>query len=600
MRWSDPQTWGGMLPAREASVVIPPGRLVMVDQDVDVRGIVVEGVLEFARRDTRLSAEYLIAAGNGVVRAGTAAEPFAQQLVITLRGADRNANVMGAGTKVLAAIGGAIEFHGRPVTSWTRLQGTAAAGATRITLAEPPRDWRVGDRIAIAPTDYDPFEAETRVIAAIDGAAVTLDSPLAHTHWGEIEPLASGQTIDQRASVGLLSRSITVRGDNAATPWFGAHVMVMGNGVGRFSHVEITGAGQAGLLGRYPIHWHISGDRGRESFLVGSAVHSNFQRGLVVHRTNELQVRDNVIFDSYGHLVFIESSDEVRNVFDRNLVMLTRALPAAQRNAEIGFEHETAAAMASGFWISNGHNRFTRNVVAGVEEGHGYWFVDGAFVDLTGREYELFCRPHSSQTCHLGTNEYFSRVRSGATLLEFRDNMAHTIAHRPGAPGLSIGGNFFAANALMLDNFVPASSANASIQGFRAWKATFYGIWGAHGESNQGPRIVDAIVTDSRGALFNGGQGSGLRPMALQGVTLVKTTRNQPAERTAWSEQRWSDFFHRFNSANDTFWTGITTYPRPRIDFAQPTAPLQGYPAFTEFSNVQLFGWTEAEKASPR
>ncbi len=147
----------------------------------------------------------------------------------------------------------------------------------------------------------------------------------------------------------------------------------------------------------------------------------------------------------------------------------------------------------------------------------------------------------------------------------------------------------------MLDNFVPGDAANAPIQGFRAWKATFYGIWGAHGERNQPPLIVDAIVADSRGALFNGGQGSGLRPMALRGVTLVKTTRNQPAERASWSEQRWRDFFHRFNSANDTFWTGITTYPRPRIDFANPTAPLQGYPAFIEFSNVQLLGWTDRD-----
>ncbi len=45
---------------------------------------------------------------------------------------------------------------------------TAAVGATQITLLQAP-NWRVGDRIVLASTDFDPFQAEEVTITAISG-----------------------------------------------------------------------------------------------------------------------------------------------------------------------------------------------------------------------------------------------------------------------------------------------------------------------------------------------------------------------------------------------------------------------------------------------
>ena len=49
--------------------------------------------------------------------------------------------------------------------AWTKLASTAAVGATQITLLQSP-NWRVGDRIVLASTDFDPFQAEEVTITA--------------------------------------------------------------------------------------------------------------------------------------------------------------------------------------------------------------------------------------------------------------------------------------------------------------------------------------------------------------------------------------------------------------------------------------------------
>lgn len=48
-----------------------------------------------------------------------------------------------------------------------RLGATAKAGDKQITLADKASGWRVGDQIGLSPTDYDPFEAETRTIKKV-------------------------------------------------------------------------------------------------------------------------------------------------------------------------------------------------------------------------------------------------------------------------------------------------------------------------------------------------------------------------------------------------------------------------------------------------
>ena len=92
---------------------------------------------------------------QGIFKIGSKTNRFTNQARIILHGAkDSDSMVISpdaAGNKMLAATGG-LEFYGiAPETVWTRLAETAEVGATNI-LVEEANDWKVGDKLAIAPS----------------------------------------------------------------------------------------------------------------------------------------------------------------------------------------------------------------------------------------------------------------------------------------------------------------------------------------------------------------------------------------------------------------------------------------------------------------
>jgi hypothetical protein len=76
--WSDPATWGGQLPGATAAVVIPAGRTVVLDRDVQVANLRIEGALVFDRKNLNLSANWIAVTGNGILRIGEPSAPFTQ------------------------------------------------------------------------------------------------------------------------------------------------------------------------------------------------------------------------------------------------------------------------------------------------------------------------------------------------------------------------------------------------------------------------------------------------------------------------------------------------------------------------------------------
>lgn len=59
------------------------------------------------------------------------------------------------GNKGISMFEGKFSMYGTPVEkTWTLLSATAVAGATSITLEDAP-DWKQGDMIVIASTEYD-------------------------------------------------------------------------------------------------------------------------------------------------------------------------------------------------------------------------------------------------------------------------------------------------------------------------------------------------------------------------------------------------------------------------------------------------------------
>jgi hypothetical protein len=92
---------------------------------------------------------------------------------------------------------------------------------------------------------------------------------------------------------------------------------------GKIENIELTNVGQAFKLGRYPIHFHLSGNV-NGSYIKNNAIHNSFNRGLTVHGVNNLVLYNNVIYKEMGHGIFIEDGVETGNLIERNLVIDTR------------------------------------------------------------------------------------------------------------------------------------------------------------------------------------------------------------------------------------------------------------------------------------
>lgn len=401
LAWSSPLTWGGTLPTAGAEVVIPAGKVITLDATPpNLAGLRIEGTLRFARSNINLNAAFIDL--TGALEIGTAAQPFAQKAIITLTGAPQAVN--DGVSRGLNVRGGRIELYGAvPQPVWTKLSDHAEAGAIALTLKDTVTNWRAGDTIAVAPTDFYGVAATERLtLSGATGTQLALSTPLGKFRWGKMQyvtntgmsltpdptfvpPATPSPTeLDQRAAVGNLSRNIVIQGvDDSAwqTTGFGAHMMIM-NLASKVTvdGVEFRRAGQAGTVGRYPIHWHLL-SYGGDGLLLGdaighvvknSSIWQSAQRCVVIHGTNGVQVLNNICQDIKGHAFFLEDAVERRNVFDGNLALMMRAPNSTQ--STLVSETPNFKRGPSGFWLTNPDN-VVRNNLAADAQGNGFWMA---------------------------------------------------------------------------------------------------------------------------------------------------------------------------------------------------------------------------------
>lgn len=417
--WSALTTWGVTqeLPVEGDSVVIPRGQAVLMDiSPPRLFMVLVQGELVFGKVDgLALNATYIMAHG-GRIEAGTEQKPHEHTLTITLHG-DRwtTVEVMGYGAKVLgimnarvhdhdkrdtiiqttdiyntgyevmnmedehmpgtmglptrASVQAALELHGKPRKRvWTKVQpGNYPAGTKLLRLSEPV-DWVHGEKIVVAPSSFAGFaEAEEHVVDRVENEIdVYLMEPLRHARTSTLyDSSATGHGIvDMRFEVGLLSRNIVVQGDDKSPEQlFGAHTIAVLGGTYRIENIELRYCGQAGNLGRYCTHTHMTGSQAHvRSYVRANSIHHSFQRANTIHATNYMRVSDNVAYHVRGHTYFIEDGNEIENVVEGNLAVLTL------RNFA-GLDGDKRPAS---FWAASPSNHWRNNVAAG-SINDGYW-----------------------------------------------------------------------------------------------------------------------------------------------------------------------------------------------------------------------------------
>ena len=394
------------------SVLLPAGMSSPVILDVDtpmLNSVDIRSSLDVADgANVVLTADSVIVGSGGALQVGSTTEPFNGELDVVLtakwnpvlsRSVENGVQGPGSSTKSLQGLSGSlISLHGRKVRSWSRLAVNALAGEEAIVMMADDIDgWRVGDSIVVVNSDFYDLVGpnddmnERREIVSIerlddeeDGgfvlARIGLDRPLKTSHYGGSGPDTigsvggdGGRVVDMRSEVALISRNIRIRGADPALEGsdntFGGHVaMHPGATTMALEYVEIGPfMGQAGRLGRYPVHFHRVKKVGPDTYVRGCSIHSTFQRSITIHDTQDLHVTDTVTYLARGHAIFLEDGTEINNVISGNLVVAT--LP--QRVQDLREDHHDD--LPSAFWITNFNNEIENNVAAGTENGVGFW-----------------------------------------------------------------------------------------------------------------------------------------------------------------------------------------------------------------------------------
>lgn len=75
----------------------------------------------------------------------------------------------------------------------------------------------------------------------------------------------------------------------------------------RIEHTEVRHSGQAFHLGRYSIHFHLSGSM-NGSYIRHCSIHHSFNRAISVHGVHNLLIERNVAYDIMGHAYFLVST----------------------------------------------------------------------------------------------------------------------------------------------------------------------------------------------------------------------------------------------------------------------------------------------------
>jgi hypothetical protein len=357
------------------------------------------------------------------------------------------------GSKVIAvSFGGTMKFAGargasyrigadtpsNTGTSWVRLN-TSLDPQDKEMVVQGLVDWQKYDHVVITSTDYIPGHAEELVVQLTSQNpnktttirftnAVPGVTGVKYYHNGAAYNLAAKlppatvtalgrSTVETRAAVGLLSRSIQIQsaGDmmgelfpsetSTVQPnyFFGAHSVVrQGFAAYQVQGVSFYQMGQGGQIAHYPVHFHMVRKAPNDTYVKDCSVWDSMTRWITLHATQNVTLQRNVGYKSIGHGYYIEDGAEANNRLYANLGVLARAAvknkidPMTKKSLGLNprsvpgilvapnppsaghrmFPYYSDVDQPSVFWIMNGWNDFEYNMAAGAGTcGACYWLV---------------------------------------------------------------------------------------------------------------------------------------------------------------------------------------------------------------------------------
>jgi G8 domain len=382
--WSDPATWGGVVPKNGDNVRIPVNVTVSLEKPelASLARIYVEGNLKFSStQNTRLIVDTMLVGANALVQIGSPTDPLLPGILAELTIQSRTEAPLDVTEKTRGVlVSGRFITNGPDKDNMAALAGDAAKGSNSLQFQKAPTGWAVGDEVVVTGTRFHwansqnetLLENEVRKITAINGNTVTLDAKLVYDHV-KADPSFS-------IFVSNLTRPIVIKSANAQTLTERGHVMFMKGSLADIRDAAFVDLGRtnkaaaittSNVKGVYSVHFHQNG-YDQEQRLTNSVIRGTPGWGLANHSSNVVAT-NNVVHDFVGAAFSAEAGDEIGS-FIGNIVSggTQRPLQAKPYAREaIGAEPQQRlmagdmGKFANGFWLVSPQVMVQNNVVAG-------------------------------------------------------------------------------------------------------------------------------------------------------------------------------------------------------------------------------------------
>lgn len=379
--WSDPATWGGIVPMSADKVTI--NHKVALNITTTVAGVQNKGEISFSASSWLQSSGNIINTGkiiidqpNPIIKPG-----------IRFLNVDESKFVGGGMDPLDSDVGlwtmdaGQLIIKGAKKTSWTNLTTGANVGATSIQVKEAA-GWLAGDEITIVPTaDGDITGFDDRVIQSINGTTIILDKPLTKSH-----PMVNGMWT---AEVMNLTRNINIEG----TAGHRAHIFIRSTipsiieytGIRYMGpRAQLKGGGPLeGVGGRYGLHWHMCGNGSAGSYATGCVLRDIGNKAYVPHHSDEITIKDCIAYRAIDAAYWwdkgIGTNQTNKTKFHHNIAAAISYVDGAiVLNSDGSDEGPSKGAM--GFIIGGGDlNEYKGNVAVGIQSSDPHLDNTGAF-----------------------------------------------------------------------------------------------------------------------------------------------------------------------------------------------------------------------------
>lgn len=398
--WFDHSTWAnGIIPTEGARVHIPAHLTVEYDgqSDVPLWTIRVDGNLNFSRtKESKLVVDTLAVMYSGQLNMGSQDQAINNNVKAEIVFADDQRSLddpmaMGLG---LVSIG-EVNIHGQEKRSYLKVAKDPLKGDTSLNLAEVPVGWKVGDRIVLTGTKYNPdwsndrskSEDETLIITGINGQSITVDKPLQFDH--------DTPRADLKAYVANLSRNVILRSEETEDIAKRGHVMLMHNDNVdiRFAHFQELGRTDKSRLidnnsdnvnGRYALHLHRQGVAldNNPAIVVGNSLEGSPGWGYV-HHSSYAVMDHNVAYDVFGGAFIAESGDETGR-WEHNIAIKGTGVGGREGNPKSAAGSLSAANNGTGFYFQ-GRLVHNQNNIAASMPGFGFLYFHRGTGATVGR-----------------------------------------------------------------------------------------------------------------------------------------------------------------------------------------------------------------------